>query len=128
MRRRHLLATAAIGSAGTLAAPGVVTAQVAITRRMTGFYGPNTAFYPTGPGSAKDLISRIETMSGERLRIPFFGAGGLIPAAEGFDAASQGIVECNYANSYFWTGRSFAAQYFTAVPFGPDFQGLNGWM
>jgi TRAP-type mannitol/chloroaromatic compound transport system substrate-binding protein len=34
----------------------------------------------------------------------------------------------NYANSYFWTGKSFAAQYFTAVPFGLNFQGYNGWM
>ena len=33
----------------------------------------------------------------------------------------------NYANSYFWTGKSFAAQYFTAVPFGLNFQGFNGW-
>jgi TRAP-type mannitol/chloroaromatic compound transport system substrate-binding protein len=128
MQRRHLLATAAIGTAGTLAAPAVVTAQSTITWRMTSFYGPNAAFYSTGPGSAKDLISRIEKMSGGRLRIQFFGAGELIPAAEGFDAASQGIVECNYANSYFWTGKSFAAQYFTAVPFGLNFQGLNGWM
>ena len=34
----------------------------------------------------------------------------------------------NYANSYFWTGKSFAAQYFTAVPFGLNFQGFNGWI
>ena len=40
---------------------------------------------------------------------------------------SSGTVEMNYANSYFWTGKSFAAQYFTAVPFGLNFQGFNGW-
>ena len=34
----------------------------------------------------------------------------------------------NYANAYFWTGKIFAGQYFTAVPFGLNFQGLNGWM
>ena len=34
----------------------------------------------------------------------------------------------NHANSYFWTGKSFAAQYFTAVPFGLNFQGINGWL
>jgi TRAP-type mannitol/chloroaromatic compound transport system substrate-binding protein len=27
-------------------------------------------------------------------------------------------VECNVVNSYFWSGKTFAAQYFTAVPFG----------
>ena len=45
-----------------------------------------------------------------------------------FDAVSSGTVEMNYANSYFWTGKSFAAQYFRAVPFGLNFVGLNGWM
>ena len=40
---------------------------------------------------------------------------------------SSGTVEMNYGNSYFWTGKSFAAQYFTAVPFGLNFQGFNGW-
>ena len=95
---------------------------------MTSFYGPNSAFYSTGPGSAKDLISRIEAMSNGRIKIQFYGAGELIPAAEGFDAVSTGTVEMNYANAYFWTGKVFAGQYFTAVPFGLNFQGLNGWM
>jgi TRAP-type mannitol/chloroaromatic compound transport system substrate-binding protein len=39
-----------------------------------------------------------------------------------------GTVEMNHANSYFWTGKTFAAQYFTAVPFGLNFQGMNGWL
>ena len=95
---------------------------------MTSFYGPNAAFYSTGPGSAKDLIKRIDDMSGGRIKIQFYGAGELIPAGEGFDAVSAGTVEMNYANAYFWTGKLFAGQFFTAVPFGLNFQGFNGWM
>ena len=60
--------------------------------------------------------------------IQVFGAGELIPAFEGFDAVRAGTVEMNHANSYFWTGKTFAAQYFTAVPFGLNFQGMNGWL
>ena len=56
---------------------------------MTSFYGPNAAFYSTGPGSAKDLCRRIEAMSAGRIKIQFYGAGELIPAAEGFDAVSS---------------------------------------
>ena len=67
-------------------------------------------------------------MSSGRIKIEFYGAGELIPAAEGFDAVSAGTVEMNYANAYFWTGKLFAGQYFTAVPFGLNFQGFNGWM
>ncbi|WP_137176531.1 TRAP transporter substrate-binding protein [Roseomonas sp. AR75] len=128
MNRRNLVAGAAGGLAGTLATPAVVTAQTTFNWRMTSFYGPQAAFYSVGPGSARDLIDRIQKMSNNRIRIQFFGAGELIPAAEGFDAVSSGIVEMNYANAYFWTGKTFAAQYFTAVPFGLNYQGLNGWM
>ena len=66
-----------------------------------------------GPGSATDLARRIEAMSDGRLKIQVFGAGELIPALEGFDAVRAGTVEMNHANSYFWTGKTFAAQYFT---------------
>jgi TRAP-type mannitol/chloroaromatic compound transport system substrate-binding protein len=127
MRRRDFAKLALAGTAATVAAPAIVKAQTTFNWKMTSFYGPNAAFYSTGPGSAKDLCKRIEDMSGGRIKIQFYGAGELIPAAEGFDAVSSGTVEMNYANSYFWTGKSFAAQYFTAVPFGLNFQGFNGW-
>ena len=128
MRRRDFTKLALTGAAGAVAAPAVARAQTTFNWKMTSFYGPNSAFYSTGPGSAKDLIKRIEEMSGGRIKIQFYGAGELIPAAEGFDAVSTGTVEMNYANAYFWTGKIFAGQYFTAVPFGLNFQGLNGWM
>ena len=41
---------------------------------------------------------------------------------------SKGTVEMNCANTYFWAGKTFAAQYFTAVPFGLNFQGMNAWL
>src|SRR4026209_182529 len=128
MRRRDFSKLALASAVGTVAAPAVVRAQTTFNWKMTSFYGPNAAFYSTGPGSAKDLCKRIEDMSGGRLKIQFYGAGELIPAAEGFDAVSSGTVEMNHANSYFWTGKTFAAQYFTAVPFGLNFQGMNGWL
>jgi TRAP-type mannitol/chloroaromatic compound transport system substrate-binding protein len=128
MKRRSFLSLAGLGAAGTIAAPAVVTAQARFNWKMTSAYGPRAAFYSTGPGSATDLIKRIDDMSGGRIKIQFFGAGELVPAFEGFDAASAGTVEMNYGNAYFWTGKSFAAQYFTAVPFGLNFQGVNGWL
>ena len=129
MRRRDFTTLALAGTAGTIAAPAIVKAEPATFKwKMTSFYGPNAYFYSEGPGSAKDLCKRIKDMSNGRLSIDFYGAGELIPARAGFDAVSSGTVEMNYANSYFWTGKSFAAQYFAAVPFGMNFVGLNGWM
>ncbi len=90
MRRRDFSKLALASAVGTVAAPAVVRAQTTFNWKMTSFYGPNAAFYSTGPGSAKDLCKRIEDMSGGRLKIQFYGAGELIPAAEGFDAVSAG--------------------------------------
>jgi TRAP-type mannitol/chloroaromatic compound transport system substrate-binding protein len=128
MKRRVFMKAAAAGAAATVAAPAIARAQAQFNWRMTSAYPPGAAFYFVGPGSATDLAKRIEAMSGGRLKIQVFGAGELIPALEGFDAVSAGTVEMNHANAYFWTGKSFAAQYFTAVPFGLNFQGINGWL
>lgn len=128
-RRRFLKGgTAAAGGAAIAGFPLVAQAQQKFTWKMTSAYAKGAPFYMDGPGSATDLAKRIEAMSNGRLRIQVYGAGELIPALEGFDAVRSGTVEMNHANSYFWTGKTFAAQYFTAVPFGLNFQGVNGWL
>ncbi len=127
-RRKFLKAGVTAGAgAAALGFPAIVRAQQSFNWRMTSAYGKGAPFYMDGPGSATDLAKRIEAMSGGRLKISVYGAGELIPAFEGFDAVRAGTVEMNHANSYFWTGKTFAAQYFTAVPFGLNFQGINGW-
>ncbi|MGA0955899.1 MAG: ABC transporter substrate-binding protein, partial [Burkholderiaceae bacterium] len=105
----------------------IAKAQSKFNWKMTSAYPKGSPFYMAGPGSATDLAKRISEMSDGRLNIQVYGAGELIPAFEGFDAVRAGTVEMNHANSYFWTGKTFAAQYFTAVPFGMNFQGVNGW-
>jgi len=128
-RRKFLKAGLATGAAaGALGFPHVARAQQKFSWKMTSAYPKGAPFYMDGPGSATDLAKRIEAMSNGRLRIQVYGAGELIPAFEGFDAVRAGTVEMNHANSYFWTGKTFAAQYFTAVPFGLNFQGMNGWL
>ncbi len=128
--RRKFLKGGALAATGTAIAgfPMIARAQQTFTWKMTSAYPKGAPFYMDGPGSAVDLAKRIETMSNGRLKIQVFGAGELIPAFEGFDAVRSGTVEMNHANSYFWTGKTFAAQYFTAVPFGLNFQGINGWL
>src|SRR5829696_6253880 len=98
------------GIAGALAAPAIARAQTTLSWKMTSAYAKGAPFYMDGPGSATDLAKRIETMSNGRMKIQVFGAGELIPAFEGFDAVRAGTVEMNHANSYFWTGKTAAAQ------------------
>ncbi|MEK6594612.1 MAG: TRAP transporter substrate-binding protein DctP [Pseudomonadota bacterium] len=128
--RRKFLKGGALAATGTVIAgfPMIARAQQTFSWKMTSAYPKGAPFYMDGPGSAVDLAKRIDAMSNGRLKIQVFGAGELIPALEGFDAVRSGTVEMNHANSYFWTGKTFAAQYFTAVPFGLNFQGVNGWL
>ena len=128
MKRRTLLTGAVAGAAATLAAPAIARAQQKFSWKMTNAYGPGAPFYVTGPGSPMDFIEKVKVLSGGRLQIQHFAAGELIPALEGFDAVSKGTIEMNAANSYFWSGKTFAAQYFTAVPFGLNFQGMTAWL
>lgn len=128
--RRSLLGTLGTAAAATLGAPAIVHAagKERFNWKMTNAYGPGSPFYVTGPGSPTDFCRRVREMSGGRLNIQHFAAGELIPAMEGFDAVSKGTVEMNAANAYFWAGRVPAAQYFTAVPFGMNTQGMNAWI
>ena len=129
-RRRFLKSglTAGLATTAAVAAPAVARAQATFNWKMTNAYGPGAPFYVEGPGSPKYFIDLVKKLSGGRLTIQHFAAGELIPALEGFDAVSKGTVEMNCANSYFWSGKTFAAQYFTAVPFGMNFQGMNAWL
>jgi TRAP-type mannitol/chloroaromatic compound transport system substrate-binding protein len=128
MKRRSLLTGAGAVAAAAVAAPAVVRAQQTFSWKMTNAYGPGSPFYVAGPGSPTDFIEKVKVLSGGRLQIQHFAAGELIPALEGFDAVSKGTIEMNAANSYFWSGKTFAAQYFTAVPFGLNFQGMTAWL
>lgn len=132
MKRREFLKAAGVASASTaaaaLAAPAIARAEKTFTFKMTNAYPPGAPFYTVGPGSPTDFCKKVEVMSGGRLKIQHFAAGELIPALEGFDAVQAGTVEMNAANAYFWAGKLFAAQYFTTVPFGLNFAGMNAWL
>ena len=132
MQRRRFLPRSTAGAAAlgtTLAgAPALVRAQDTFRWKMTNAYGPGSPFYVEGPGSPTDFCRKVETMSDGRLVIQHFAAGELIPALEGFDAVRNGTVEMNAANAYFWAGKIPAAQYFTTVPFGMTFAGMNAWL
>jgi TRAP-type mannitol/chloroaromatic compound transport system substrate-binding protein len=127
MERRSFIKGGALGAAGALAAPSIARAQETFSWRMTTTWPPQQPFYQVGPGSAEDIAQKIEEMSGGRITIQVFAAGEMIPAFEGFDAASQGIIEMNHGVAYYWAGKHPATQYFGTVPFGMSFQGQNAW-
>ena len=80
-----------------------------------------------GTGANK-LAQLITEMSGGRIKVKVYGAKELVPAFEVFDAVSRGTAEMGHGASYYWKGKSEAAQFFSAVPFGLNAQEMNAWL
>jgi TRAP-type mannitol/chloroaromatic compound transport system substrate-binding protein len=77
---------------------------------------------------ANRLASMIEEMSGGRIVIKVYGAKELVPAFEVFDAVAGGTAEMGHGAAYYWKGKTEAAQFFSAVPFGMTGQEMNAWL
>jgi len=84
--------------------------------------------YPGLGTGANFLAELIGQMSGGRIHVRVYGAKELVPALEIFDAVSQGTAEMGHGAAYYWKGKSEAAQFFSAVPFGLTAQEMNGWL
>lgn len=115
-------------AAGSLGFPMIARAETKFNWKMTTTWAAGTPFYQSGPGSAEAFAKRVADMSNGRLKIKVFAAGELLPAFEGFDAASAGTVEANHGVSYYWAGKTFASQFFATVPFGMSFNGQHSWL
>ncbi len=120
MQRREFLTTAAVGTA--LAPPAF--AQTPIRWKMVTTWPKNFPGLGTG---AEYLAKIINEMSGGRLEVRVFGAGELVPALESFDAVMKGTAEMGHGAAYYWKGKSEAAQFFAAVPYGLTAQEMNAW-
>lgn len=73
------------------------------------------------------LAKRIAEVSDGRLQIQVFAGGELVPPLESFQAVSDGTVEVGSGASYYWAGKEPATQWFAAVPFGMNAQGMSAW-
>jgi TRAP-type mannitol/chloroaromatic compound transport system substrate-binding protein len=70
----------------------------------------------------------VEVMSNGRMIIQVFAGGELVPALGVFDAVTQGSVEMGHGSAYYWAGKIPAAQFFSNIPFGMTFKGMEAWL
>ncbi|MDM8552524.1 twin-arginine translocation signal domain-containing protein [Desulfobacterales bacterium HSG2] len=128
MERRDFLkktGMAAAAVAGTaISAPSVLAKEKTYRWKMVTTWPPNLPVFQTG---AERFAKRVEEISGGRLKIKVFAGGELVPPLGVFDAVSQGTVQAGSGASYYWAGKTPAAQWFTTVPFGLNAQGINAW-
>lgn len=82
-----------------------------------------------GLGTGANTVARLITeMSGGRIQVKVYGAKELVGAFEVFDAVSRGNAQMGHGAAYYWKGKTQAAQFFAAVPFGLNAQEMNGWL
>lgn len=137
MKRRDFLGTA---GAGALLTGGVLSGcgqestpqkaasaapEETIEWKMVTTWPKNFPGLGTG---ANNLARLIGEMSGGRLKVKVYGAKELVPPFEVFDAVSSGTAEMGHGAAYYWKGKSEAAQFFAAVPFGMTAQEMNAWL
>jgi len=126
--RRRFIATAggavAVAAASSIVDAPNVIAQPKIQWRMSTAF---TAVFDIHQGAAQRLAKVVEEMSGGRFRIEVFPGGQIMQPFECFDAASQGTIEAFMASAYYWTAKEPAVEWFTAVPFGMNAEGMAAW-
>ena len=135
MKRRDILAAAGVGLAATAlagckqetapAASGEATQQQRFSWKMVTSWPKN--FPGVGVG-AERFAQLVNEMSNGRLNIKVYAAGELVPALEVFDSVSRGTAEMGHGAPYYWKGKVPAAQFFCALPFGPNAQEMNAWL
>lgn len=127
MERREFLKKAGFGAACMAAASmggPYVIASPKFQWKMVTSWPPKMPILQDG---AERLAKKIEEMSEGRIKIQVYAGGELVPPLEVFNAVSQGTVECGHAAAYYWAGKNPAFQWFSAVPFGLNAQGMSAW-
>ncbi|MCA8897280.1 MAG: TRAP transporter substrate-binding protein [Hyphomonas sp.] len=135
INRRNLIGAGVLGVGGATAAfanpsSAPILGAPAITRNRRRFNMVTT--WPKGlPGlgeAAERVAQRISDMSDGAMEVKVYAAGELVPPFESFDAVANGSADMYHAAEYYWTAKSTAYPFFTAVPFGMTAQELMGWI
>ncbi len=128
MKRREFLKKASVGTAAAVAA-GTIGAPAVLAKKKYNFKMVTTwpANFPVFQVGLDHYAKRVEEATEGQVKIQVFSAGELVPAMETFQAVSDGTVEMGSGAAYYWAGKVRAAQWFTAVPFGLNAQGMNSW-
>jgi TRAP-type mannitol/chloroaromatic compound transport system substrate-binding protein len=147
MKRREFLTKSGLVAAGAAAAvaglagcgekketapapaPAKMEAPAVITKKTYEFKMVTTwpANFPVFQVGLDTYAQRVEIASEGQIKIKVYSAGELVPAMETFQSVSDGTVEMGSGAAYYWPGKQPAAQWFAAVPFGLNAQGMNAW-
>jgi TRAP-type mannitol/chloroaromatic compound transport system substrate-binding protein len=121
--RAGTLAGVGAAAATVLSAPAVL-AQAPIVLKMQSSW-PATDIWMD---MAREYITRVEAMSGERLKVDLLPAGAVVGAFQVMDAVNDGVIDAAHTVPVYWYGKSKAASFFGTGPvFGGSASTMLGW-
>jgi TRAP-type mannitol/chloroaromatic compound transport system substrate-binding protein len=123
-RRKFLGAASAAAGATTLAFPMIAKAADPITMRWQSTWPAKDIFHEY----ATDFASKVNNMSGGRLKIDVLPAGAVVKAFELLDAVSKGTLDGGHGVLAYWYGKNSALALWGSGPaFGMDPNMLLAW-
>jgi len=120
-----MLILSACGQPNTPTATAAATENKTYKWKLVTTWPPNFPIFQEG---VERFAKDVKALSNGRLNITVYAGGELVPSLQAFDAVSQGAVEMSHGAAYYWAGKIPAGQFFTAVPFGMNAQGMNSWL
>ena len=123
--RRKFLKNAAVGSAGAaaMAFPMISSAQT-VNLRFQSTWPAKDIFHEY----ANDYATKVNAMSGGRLKIEVLPAGSVVKAFDMLDAVSSGTLDGGHGVLAYWYGKSPALALWGSGPaFGMDANTVLAW-
>ncbi len=112
-RRKFLTgAAAATAGAASLGFPMIAKSQSPIVVKMQGSWGATDIFNEM----AQEFVTRVNAMSGGRLRVDYLVGGAVVKPFEVMDAVSKGVLDAGHTVPVYWYGKSKVASLFGSGP------------
>lgn len=122
--RRKFLKTAGAAAVATVAMPQISRAQTTTLRLQTSW--PATDIFTE---MAQQYIERVNSMSGNRLKIDLLHGGAVVHPFQVFDGVSGGQIDMAHTVTVYWYGKHKAASLFGTGPvFGFNANEGLGWI
>ena len=125
--RRSFLAKSALGggaAAGSMLAAPAVLAQAPIVIKMQTSWNDANIWQDF----ARDYATRVEEMSGGRLKVDVLPAGAVVAAFQVLDAVNDGLIDAAHSVPVYWYGKNKAASLFGTGPvFGGSATTMLSW-
>ncbi|MEB8385687.1 TRAP transporter substrate-binding protein [Rhodobacteraceae bacterium KMM 6894] len=125
-RRSFLTKSALAGGVATgsmLAAPAVLAQAPLVIKMQTSWNDANI-----WQDMARDYATRVEEMSGGRLKVDVLPAGAVVAAFQVLDAVNDGLIDAAHSVPVYWYGKNKAASLFGTGPvFGGSATTMLSW-